>query len=154
MNFLLEWTAVQRDVKIPLDLERASLQINTDSTVGGNEQIKLQMWNKDSSLISTLYVMFSSPMKYWIDNCHNDWQEMTATPGGGGYIYRIWTITKTEPALIITCNNVEVANYLFADSSNDDCVPKLAKDVEQVSFDDPHDSASDFYRAGISRHVG
>ena len=96
--------------------------------------------------------MFASPMKYWIDNCDNDWQDLTVQPPVE--VDKIWTITKTDTALIITCNDAEVANYLFADSSNDDCVPKLAKDVEQVSFDDPHDSASDFYRAGISRHVG
>ena len=64
-------------------------------------------------------------------------------------IDKIWMITKTETALIITCNGVEVLNYLFADSLDTNCGPTWGKDVEQILFSSPQDTASDFYRPGI-----
>ena len=61
----------------------------------------------------------------------------------------IWTITKTETSLNITCNNVVVLNYYFADSSNSRCVPHWGGDVvEKIKFVNLYDKASDFYRAG------
>ena len=62
---------------------------------------------------------------------------------------KIWTITKTETAFIITCNEFEVLNYLFADSSDSKCVPKWGGNVvEEIKFHSI-DTASDNYRAGI-----
>ena len=67
---------------------------------------------------------------------------------------KIWTITKTETAIIITCNNVEVLNLVFADNPDDDCETRWGGDVvEQIKFSS-YDTASDFYdRAGKSLHL-
>ena len=63
-------------------------------------------------------------------------------------VEKIWTITKTETALIVTCNNVEVLNYLFADSPKSNCVKMASKDVGYIKFDKQYDKHSKFYRAG------
>eukprot|EP00116_Pleurobrachia_bachei_P016676 sb/3476938/ len=62
---------------------------------------------------------------------------------------KIWTITKTKTALVITCNNVEVLNLVFADSSSTYCVSRWGDDVvEQIKFPSS-DTASDFYSAAL-----
>eukprot|EP00116_Pleurobrachia_bachei_P004428 sb/3464690/ len=139
------WTAVEQyDVKIPWDLEGTPLQIKTDSTQGSGEIIFVQMYNKDSNGIGYVIVYFlSTATQYYIRYC----------TGGSSYIDlptqppvdvdKIWTIAKTETALIITCNDVEVLNYLFTDSSDSRCFPTLGGDVvEQIKFNSG-DTASD-----------
>ena len=130
---------------IPRDLEATPLQIKTDSTLGNGEKIYVKMFGKDSSLIGGLSVKFSDPMKYQIASCTSVGTKLSTVPAE---VDKIWTITKTETALIITCNSVEVLNYLFADSSNSDCVVRLGGDVEEIEFHSGQDKASDFYRAG------
>ena len=107
----------------------------------------MKIYDKDSSYISYMVVTFSSPMQYFIFAC---------TPGNAHIdlpvqppveVDKIWTIIKTETAIIVSCNGVEVLNYLFADSSDDRCVPRWGGGVEQIRFIDS-DSASDYYRAG------
>eukprot|EP00116_Pleurobrachia_bachei_P010152 sb/3470414/ len=68
---------------------------------------------------------------------------------------KIWMISKTATAYIITCNGVEVVNYLFADSSNNYCVKHSGSgDVEKIKFNG-EDLASDFYRASsVSLVIG
>ena len=52
MNILSVWAAVERSMKIPWDLEGASLQIKTDSTVGSGEWIWVVMYDKDGNSIN------------------------------------------------------------------------------------------------------
>ena len=64
----------------------------------------------------------------------------------------IWTIAKTDTALIITCNGVEVANFVF-DSGGSQCVSTMGGDiVEKIQLRGTGsallDTASDLYRAG------
>ena len=127
-----------------MDLEETPLQIKTDSTLGSDEKIRVAIYEKDSNEISIVKVKFSTTMQYKIEDCTTDWQELPVQPPVEAD--KIWTITKTETALIITCNNVEVLNYLFAGSSQSTCVTTLSGDVvEQIKFTDT-DTASDFYR--------
>ena len=84
-------------------------------------------------------------MQYHMDFCVTSYTDLPVQPPTG--VEKIWTITKTEAAFIITCNEVEVVNFLFADSSNSNCVPNLGGNtVEQIEFRSD-DTASDFYRA-------
>nr|AFK75462.1 putative secretory peptide-52 [Pleurobrachia bachei] len=141
-----EWTAVQRKVYIPWDLEATPLQIKTDSTLGSGDRIVVWMYDKNSTYISSVGVNFSSPMKYLIQYCTNSYTDLPVQPPVE--VDKIWTFTKTETAFIITCNDVEVVNYLFADSSNSGCFPKWGgSDVEQIQVDTNWGKASDFYRA-------
>ena len=140
------WIAVERNLYIPWDLERTSLQIRTYSTLGSDEWIYVQIYDKDSARISDVAVKFSSPMQYVISYCIS-WTDLPVQPPVE--VEKTWTITKTDTTIIITCNNVEVLYYMFQDSSRNECVPTWGGDVvEQIKFDSNYDKASDFYRAG------
>ena len=139
------WIAVEQDESIPWNLERTSLQIRTVSTLGSDEHIYMWMYDKDSSFISNVRVKFSSPMQYGINYCTSSWTDLPVQPPVE--VEKTWTITKTDTAIIMTCNNVEVLNYLFADSTGSQCVTRWAIDVEEIYFR-TYDTASDYYRAG------
>eukprot|EP00116_Pleurobrachia_bachei_P004063 sb/3464325/ len=142
-------TSVERDVEIPWDLDGTPLQIKTESTLGSGEAIWVWMYVRSSSwIIGWVDVKFSSTMQYQIDNCATSYTDLPVQPPVE--VEKIWTIRKTETALIITCNNVEVLKYLFADSSNNNCVPRWGGNVaEQIKFD-KNDTASDFYKAVLN----
>eukprot|EP00116_Pleurobrachia_bachei_P007028 sb/3467290/ len=142
-----DWTAVKRGVTIPLDLEGTPIQIKTDSTLGSEQRIWLNVFDKDGVYISSVSVWFKSPIQYQILYC-TAWTDLPVQPPAD--VEKIWTFTITKTALTITCNNVEVLNYLFADSSLSDCVTNLSSDggVEKIMFSSTSDTASDFYRAG------
>ena len=133
-------------MKIPWDLEGTPLQIKTDSALGSGEEIYVVMYDKDGSYIGAVGVKFSSTVQYGISSCTSSWPDLPVQPPVE--VDKIWTITKTETAFIITCNDVEVLNYLFADSSRSDCVTKWGGDVVEEIWFRSSDDASDFYRAG------
>eukprot|EP00116_Pleurobrachia_bachei_P006279 sb/3466541/ len=142
-----EWTAVEREVKIPWDLKATPLQIKTDSTLDSGEKIKVEMYDKDSSYIGSVNVKFSSPMQYNIGYC-TGWINLPVEPPVEAD--KIWTISKTGTGLIITSNNVEVTNYLFSDSSESSCVQKWGGDVvKEIIFSGDYDTASDFYNKAV-----
>eukprot|EP00116_Pleurobrachia_bachei_P012651 sb/3472913/ len=141
------WTAVERGVKIPWDLEGTPLQIKTNSTLDSGDQVmRMQLYDKNNSQLGTVGVKFSSPMQYRIGHCIEDWEDLLVQPTVE--VEKILTIIKTKTALIIICNNVEVMNYLFADSSNGECVQTKQGDVvDQLKFSKQYDTSSDFYRS-------
>ena len=47
---------------------------------------------------------------------------------------KLWIITKTDKALVVTCNDVEVVNHVFADVPNDKCVPSWSQEAGKVKF--------------------
>ena len=118
----------------------------TDSTLGSGQQIYVRMYDKESNYISTVGVKFSSPMRYWIYYCTSSTDLPVEPPTK---VDKIWKIIKTETAIIITCNDVEVLKYLFADSPESGCVTRVGGgDLEQILFTSGYDTASDYYRAG------
>ena len=143
-----EWTAVQRGVKIPWHLEQVPLQIKTDSVVGSNDWIWMVMYNKDNSSIGGTGVKFSTPnMYYQINQCTSSNTDLPVQPPEKEE-EKVWTFIKTETAIIITCNNVEMLNYVLSDSSDSRCVTQWGGDVVQQIMFHSIDKASDFYRAG------
>ena len=85
---------------------------------------------------------FATP-QYYIVSCTSDYTDIPVDlPAAQD---KIWTITKSATALTIECNDVVVVNYLYSDSSDDDCVTKLSQDVEKIWFHST-DTASDEYR--------
>ena len=131
-----------------MDLEGTPLQIKTDSKLDSYDQIRVWLFSKDGTLVTTVTLKFSySSMRYYINYCssYSGYADLPVQPPVE--VNKIWTITKTETALIITCNEVEVLNYLFADSSDRNCVPGWGGDVKYIDFY-KDDRASDFYRAG------
>ena len=151
---LSDWIAVERNgISIPWDLERTSLQIKTNSALGSSDELYVDMLNKDGTSIGAVAVWFkynSTTVQYKLLHCtataeNGTWTTLPVQPPVE--VGKIWTISKTETALTIACNNVEVLYYQFKDSSDSNCVTKLGGDfVEQIKFPS-WDDASDFYRA-------
>ena len=135
------WSPVVRDTyKIPFDLESTLLQIKTNSTAGSAKLIWLETYNQLGN-IGNIGVYFNPPIKYYIGYCIN----MTDLPvQPPNEVDKIWTIRKTATALSIECNEVEVLNYQFSDSSDTDCVTKWGVDVMKIKFTE-HDTASEGY---------
>eukprot|EP00116_Pleurobrachia_bachei_P014173 sb/3474435/ len=122
-----------------------------DSTLGSDELLRVGMYDKDGKYLSYVVLQFSSPMQYQIRYCSNSNTVFPVQPPVE--VDKIWTISKTDAALIITCNGVEVLNYQFADSSNSECVTRLGGNVvEQIKFN-KNDVASDFYRAVVGTNL-
>nr|AFK75453.1 putative secretory peptide-43 [Pleurobrachia bachei] len=145
-----DWTAVKREVKIPWDLEGTPLQIKTNSTLDSEQVIRVGMYDKNGTGLGAVVVKFSYTMFYYIGYCTENWKFLPVEPPVE--VDKIWTLIKTETALIITCNGVEVLNYVFAHSSMEGCVGKEGDVVEQISFMDSwagQDTASDFYRPSV-----
>ena len=137
-------------MKKPWDLEGTPLQIKTDSTPGSLERIVVDMYDKYNRRIRIVIVFSSPSVQYMIEYCTGN-EVLPVQPPVE--VDKIWTITKTETGIIIICNNVEVTNILFADSSESKCVPRMGGDVVEkielitgILHGDP--IASDFYRAG------
>ena len=90
-----------------------------------------------------LHVKFSTRYRYKIENCNYE-TDLPAQPPDE--VDKIWTISKTKTSLIISCNGVEVLNYIFADGVSY-CVGQWGGDkIEQIIFNSG-DTASNFYRA-------
>eukprot|EP00116_Pleurobrachia_bachei_P002679 sb/3462941/ len=141
----LDWTAIKTEAKIPWDLEKTPLQIKTDSTLGSNEQMFVNIYDKDNVMVGNLAVFFGT-WRYKMVPCTGDINTWAYFPHVGGHLYVFfWTFTKTGTALTIRCNGVNVLNYQFADSPHGGCVTKMGGDVvEQIQFPN-WATASDYY---------
>eukprot|EP00116_Pleurobrachia_bachei_P011190 sb/3471452/ len=108
------------------------------------------MYDIELNKVRAVTVKFSQPMQYMIGGCTAySYKVLPVQPPVE--VDRIWKITKTETALIITCNDVEVLNFLFADSSNSVCQTLEGDVVDHIEFVygtgsiTVGDTASDFY---------
>ena len=137
---------MERNVLIPWDLEGTSLQIKTNSTLGSGDAIMMTMYDKDNIYINDVNVSFSAALQFQIGWC-NYYKDFPVQPPVK--VEKIWTIAKTETAIIIVCNNVEVLNFVFTDGVLDECVTKWSRDIVEHFKFNSNDKASDFYRAGI-----
>ena len=128
---------------IPWDLEGTPLQIKTDSVLGSGEKMRVNVYDKNGTFITGVGMRFSSTIQFAISHCTTGWTDLPEQPQAD--VDKIWTITKTETSIIISCYSVDVLNYQFADSSDSDCVAKWGGNVvDQIMFKDD-DTASDFY---------
>ena len=131
---------------IDYDIETYPLQIMTDSVVGSEDWLYVTFYDADGSVKRGLKVKFTAPPSYWIEHCSSDWGTFTAPEEQ----VRIWTITYTDTLLILACNGVEIVNYMFSESSRDDCASTWSRDAEKIKFRNDSagiDTASDKYRA-------
>ena len=131
---------------IAYDIETYPLQIMTDSVVGSEHLLRVGFYTADGSSAAALQVKFTTPPSYFIGRC-TDWVTFTNIPEEQ---VRTWTITETETSVILACNGVEIVNYLFSESTNDNCVPYWSRNAEKMMFRSDSsgiDTASDEYRA-------
>ena len=137
------WSPVVRATFIQFDLESTPLQIKTDSITGNDAKIEVETYTADT-FIGGLYVMFNSPIRYYISYCAS-YTDLPVQPTEE--VDKIWTFRKTATSFTIECNGVEVLNYQFSDSTETYCVSKWGGDVvDQIKFRST-DTASDSYRA-------
>ena len=141
---------------IPWKWEEIPIQIKTDSVVGSGDKININM--KRPYYVWGIVIEFSSPIKFGMAYCNSQgansvYTDFSVQPPVE--VDKIWTFTKTDSALIITCNDVEVLNYKFADSTFSDCVTEWGGDTtEKIKFSSSWNTASDFYRAGRTSFLG
>ena len=131
---------------IPFDWESTPLQVKTSSTAGSNVYISVAVHYPSGYQISIFYVRFEPTIKFYIYNCIEWGSDPVLPTQDSDGVDRIWTFTKTSTALIVSCNGVEMINYVFSEGSKSECASKWANDVGYVSFRDI-DKASDYYRA-------
>eukprot|EP00116_Pleurobrachia_bachei_P005395 sb/3465657/ len=138
----LLWKAVERGVRISWDLEGTPLQIKTDSSLGSGDMFYVNMYGAGN-----VQVKFSSNYRYKIQNCNYE-TDLPKQPPVSEEVDKIWKFTKTETALIISCNDLEVLNYVFkANYAASWCDGAWSGDkVGEISFHSG-DTASDFYLA-------
>ena len=147
ITFPIEWHKAKY---IPFDLESTPLQIKTDSTTGSDDEINVLLYEAGTKIIAGFYVKFSQTMQYSIRYCSSiAWTDLPTQPPDD--VDKIWTFTKTSTAFIISCNGVEVLNYVFSDSSNSDCVPNWSRDVEKIGFYTWNEFAPYYYIGPISK---
>ena len=131
---------------IDYDIEDNPLQILTDSVIGGGDLLLVGFYTEDTDSSGDMWVKFLDPLQYWIGYCTtNDWVTFTAPEEQ----VRTWTITKTDTSVILTCNGVEIVNYLFSESTRDNCVSRWSNDAAKIKFianSNGIDTASDEYR--------
>eukprot|EP00116_Pleurobrachia_bachei_P009195 sb/3469457/ len=144
---LTEWTVVERNVNIPWDLEKQPLQIKTNSTEGAKESMMVTMKYKNTILIGAVSVFLDYTTRYSIDQCTDSFQDLPIQPPVE--MEKIWNITKTETALIIKCNDVELVSLLFAESSQTNCVATWGGNIVDMIFFSDGDEASDFYKGPV-----
>ena len=150
LSHLSDWTAVDEyEVELAYDLESSPLQIVTDSVLGSEELLWVQFQPEGGQAeIHGLQIMFTDPPQYNIGRCATGW--ITFNIPLPDEQIRTWTITKTNnESVSLFCNGVEIYNYLFSESTDDDCVPRWSTDVANMAFKSSSaavDTASDEYR--------
>ena len=155
-----DWTAVQRNVYIPLDLDYKSLEIKTGTRPGNYDQVKVHFLTTQGDIAGGVEISSFSTPKYYLLRCSYGWSNLPDNlPTEVDKIWRI-TLTKTaEITLKIHCNSVEVVNVILSDGT---CGYRSwrdvwSRDVEGINFVDNSDfdtsytTAPDYYRA---RHKG
>ena len=136
---ILGWTEVRRGVWMEYDLEAHPLQIKTDSLVGSEEDIDVELYTVDDVFIGAIFLGL---IDYSIGDCNRDNNYSEAAPVEQE---KIWTITKTDTMLKIDCNGVGVLALIFSDSEYTECAEQWSQDVKKIQFSYV-DEASDEYR--------
>ena len=134
-----DWKSVTEDIKIDADLQLNQLQIKTSSVVGSNQQIYLFFYGEEGLKVAGgIVVWFTSPVKYWISFCKDEYILFPTTPPTDQD--KIWSILRTETSLKVECNGVSVLEH---DTSI--CATYWRKEVKQIIFH-TSDTAPEQYR--------
>ena len=141
------WIAVERIVMIDLNLVEYSLNIKTDSTLGSNDKVDVQLYTSQGDAVGILYLWFSSTPQYQIGFCSSGRTNfLTDLPPDNNKVWRV-TLTRTSGIrLVIHCNEVEVLNILMSDSTcgSSSWSKYWSGDVAKILF--YLDTASDYYQ--------
>ena len=126
------------------DIETYPLQIRTNSTAGSGDLLYVQFDDADGKDAGGVKISFEDPPQWALGYCMEAWKDFVLTQE----LIQTWTIKKVYGggAVLISCNDEEVVNYLYAASNNSKCESKWSKEVSKIRFN-PSDTASLEYRA-------
>ena len=142
------WIAVQREVEIDFNLEQYSLNITTDSTLGSNDKVFVNLYTSQGDYVGELHFYFTSTPRYRISFCSLDYTNFpTNLPSDNDKVWRV-TLTRTSGIrLVVHCNEVEVLNTMISDTTCGDgrWSTYWSREVAKIKFS-PADTASDYYQ--------
>ena len=151
-NTITGWEAVQRKIKTEYDLENSPLQIRTDSVIGSDERVSLQLLTSQEKYAGGINIRFSSPPIYWLGYCLHQTNFPSDLPSETDKVWQI-TFSRSSGAIRVTilCNDKEIVNMVLSDTT---CTRSewstkwdINKTVAIILFQEI-DTASDYYRSG------
>ena len=138
-----DWTSIDREVFLDYDLEGNPIQIRTASVEGSDDELQISLYDVEEEVISSITLKFhTSPPVFSISHCTTAWTNFQVdVPADQD---KVWTITKTETALKIECNNVELLNLVYSEAADARCVNTMGQDVEKIKFASSDTLSEDF----------
>ena len=145
------WMEVRHGVFIDADLENSPLEIKTDSSLGSDERVYLDLRTSEGDSAGDVILYFTSTPQYQLRYCTTSRTNFTTgLPTGTNKVWKISLTRTSDIRLVIHCNEVEVLNVLMSDStcSSSYWSKYWSRDVGKIYFDDS-DTASDYYRGNM-----
>ena len=137
---------MERDVKIPYNLETTPIVIKTNSAAGSKEAVRVLLYTAGGADAGRVYFNFDSPPGYRIGSCTPYTRLTSSLPSE---VNKVWKIIKLPgPRITLQCNEVTVVDILLSDDTCSDShwSTYWSKQVKQIYFDSVWDTASDEYR--------
>ena len=137
-----------KNTVINYDLENSPLKIRTDSAVGSGHNLRIFFYQSSGTYIGGVSIYLSTTPRCFLYKCHTSNKSVRFSTSLPADVNRIWKITKTSDPLgiLIHCNNKEILNFQFSDTT---CTEKNWKrywdqEMKRIRFWSG-DTASDFY---------
>ena len=113
-----------KDVWFPYAWDDVPLDVKTISAIGSLDEIHFDVatsnWN--SALFARVVVRMENLPIYYVDKCQQD-TPLSNFPDHAANNQRIWSFIKNGfEGLSIKCNDVLVAEFLFTESKNPECL--------------------------------
>ena len=141
------WIAVQPGNGFDFNLEKYSLNIKTNSTLGSNDKVKMGFYSSQRDSVGGITLLFHST-QYRIWNCYSNYANyITNLPAADEKVWRVTLTRISGIRLVLHCNEVEVVNTLM---SNSTCHHSWwntpwSREVAKIWFTSS-DTASDYYQ--------
>ncbi|KAL5263222.1 hypothetical protein ACHWQZ_G008564 [Mnemiopsis leidyi] len=147
-----DWNLITRNELILHDLENFPLEILSNSELGGNEQIKVDLFDANKSRISYMVLNFREIAQHellWVIFCATTKISKSVLPDTPN---NVWKVTKTTSSIQLHCNGENVAEVNFDESSDEssssisgECKDLVKRDVHYIKIQ-KEDTASDFLK--------
>ena len=96
-------------MKLDYNLESFPLEIQTNSTLGSQDQVRVYFYNSANKVAGGVNIYFSnSKLRLWYCNTNSHYQSLSNVPPAAEKIWRI-TVTRTpDIKVVVHCNGVVV----------------------------------------------
>ena len=140
---------VIRDQYIDADLENSDLLIKTDSTLEGNERIKILIFDKSSDVnIAAFWITFvGDNNSYHVGKCSESGSLTSFSVAPPSEVNKIWKISKGSGLLEVFCNDQKMLDYKFDEGAQSGCATQWGQEAARIKFPTGYeaDTASDMY---------